>query len=45
MVDRGLGVSLAPDIASPITRGLRIARVPLPMPSEPRRFGVLWPRG
>ena len=45
MVDRGLGVSLAPDIGSPITRGLRIAHVPLPMPSEPRRFGVLWPRG
>jgi len=44
MVDHGLGVSLAPDIASPVTRGLRIARVPLPMPSEPRRFGVLWPR-
>lgn len=44
MVDHGLGVSLAPDIAAPITRGLRIARVPLPQPSEPRRFGVLWPR-
>src|SRR5262249_3897868 len=37
MVDHGLGVSLAPDVASPLTRGLRIARVPLPMPSEPRR--------
>jgi DNA-binding transcriptional LysR family regulator len=45
MVDRGLGVSLAPDIASPITRGLRIVHLPLPMPSAPRRFGVLWPRG
>ncbi|HVE06000.1 MAG TPA: LysR family transcriptional regulator [Paraburkholderia sp.] len=45
MVDHGLGVSLAPDIGSPITRGLRLARVPLPRPSEPRRFGVLWPRG
>jgi DNA-binding transcriptional LysR family regulator len=44
MVDHGLGVSLAPDIASALTRGLRIASVPLPMPSEPRRFGVLWPR-
>jgi DNA-binding transcriptional LysR family regulator len=44
MVDHGLGVSLAPDVASSITRGLRIVRVPLPKPSEPRRFGVLWPR-
>jgi len=44
MVDRGLGVSLTPDVASTLTHGLRIARVPLPKPVEPRRFGVLWPR-
>jgi DNA-binding transcriptional LysR family regulator len=44
MVDHGLGVSLAPDVASPMTHGLRVTRIPLPMPSEPRRFGVLWPR-
>jgi len=45
MVDRGLGVSLAPDVATPITGTLRIARISLPMESEPRRFGVLWKRG
>lgn len=44
MVDRGLGVSLAPDIASTMTTGLRIARLPLPGASEPRRFGMLWQR-
>jgi DNA-binding transcriptional LysR family regulator len=44
MVDRGLGVSLAPDVASPMTSALRIARISLPMESEPRRFGVLWKR-
>jgi DNA-binding transcriptional LysR family regulator len=44
MVDRGLGVSLVPDIASPLLEGQRVAKIPLPMPSEPRRFGILWQR-
>ncbi|SFP91105.1 LysR family transcriptional regulator [Variovorax sp. 770b2] len=44
MVDRGLGVSLVPDIASPLLEGQRVAKIPLPMPSDPRRFGVLWLR-
>jgi DNA-binding transcriptional LysR family regulator len=44
MVDRGLGVSLVPDIVSPMTAALAVARLPLPVPSEPRRFGVVWPR-
>ncbi|MFL9947089.1 LysR family transcriptional regulator [Paraburkholderia agricolaris] len=44
MVDRGLGVSLAPDIVSPLTAGLGIARIALPAKTEPRRFGVLWHR-
>ncbi len=44
MVDRGLGVSLVPDIASPLLDGQRIVKTPLPLPSEPRRFGVLWLR-
>ncbi|MGH8803495.1 MAG: LysR family transcriptional regulator [Polaromonas sp.] len=44
MVDRGLGVSLVPDIASPLLNGLRLAKLPLPMDSEARRFGVLWLR-
>ncbi|UVH55077.1 LysR family transcriptional regulator [Variovorax paradoxus] len=44
MVDRGLGVSVVPDIASPLLDGQRIAKIPLPLPSETRRFGVLWQR-
>ncbi|WP_418145880.1 LysR family transcriptional regulator [Variovorax paradoxus] len=44
MVDRGLGVSLVPDIASPLLDGQRVAKIALPLPSEPRRFGVLWQR-
>lgn len=44
MVDRGLGVSLVPDIASPLTSGLNIAKLHLPSEPEPRRFGLLWQR-
>lgn len=44
MVDRGLGVSLVPDIASPLLEGQRVAKIALPLPSEPRRFGILWLR-
>jgi DNA-binding transcriptional LysR family regulator len=44
MVDRGLGVSLVPDIVSPMTPTLSIARLALPIPTEPRRFGVVWLR-
>ena len=44
MVDRGLGVSLAPDIVSLLTTPLAIARIALPTKTEPRRFGVLWHR-
>ncbi len=44
MVDQGLGVSLVPDIDSPLTAHLRIARLPLPDAPGPRRFGILWPR-
>jgi DNA-binding transcriptional LysR family regulator len=45
MVHEGLGVSLVPDIASPLTAGLKVARVALHDAGEPRRFGVLWRRG
>ncbi|SEK05520.1 LysR family transcriptional regulator [Paraburkholderia diazotrophica] len=49
MVDRGLGVSLVPDIVSPLIASLKVAKIALPTPTEPRRFGVLWqktsPRG
>jgi DNA-binding transcriptional LysR family regulator len=44
MVDRGLGVSLVPDWLRPWPEGLRLARLPLPMPFEPRRMGVVWSR-
>ena len=44
MVDRGLGVSLVPDIASPLLAGQRIAKIELPIASEARRFGILWLR-
>ncbi|PLZ01399.1 LysR family transcriptional regulator [Burkholderia sp. WAC0059] len=49
MVDRGLGVSLVPNIVSPLTERLEVAKLALPRPTEPRRFGLLWhktsPRG
>jgi DNA-binding transcriptional LysR family regulator len=44
MVDRGLGVSLVPDIVSPLTTHLAVAKLALPVQTEPRRFGVLWHR-
>ena len=44
MVDRGLGVSLVPDWARPWPEGLDLVRIPLPLPSEPRRIGMVWSR-
>lgn len=44
MVDRGLGVSLVPDWARPWPEGLRLVCIPLPLPCEPRRIGVVWSR-
>jgi DNA-binding transcriptional LysR family regulator len=44
MVDRGLGVSLVPDWARPWLEGLNLVRIPLPLPCEPRRIGVVWSR-
>lgn len=44
MVDRGLGVSLVPDIAAPLFERQRISKIALPLPSEARRLGVLWRR-
>lgn len=43
LVDRGLGVSLVPDAATPWP-GLRVARLPLPQADETRRVGIVWPR-
>ncbi|CAN7262040.1 MULTISPECIES: LysR family transcriptional regulator [unclassified Variovorax] len=44
MVDRGLGVSLVPDWIRPWPEGLRLTRIPLPLPFEPRRIGLIWSR-
>lgn len=44
MVDRGLGVSLVPDWARPWPEGLKLVRIPLPRPFEPRRIGIIWSR-
>ena len=44
MVDRGLGVSLVPDWARPWPEGLNLVRIPLPLPFEPRRIGIVWSR-
>ena len=44
MVDRGLGVSLVPDWARPWPEGLKVVRIPLPRPCEPRRIGIVWSR-
>ncbi len=44
LVDRGLGVSLTPDIGATWWPGLRVARVPLPIATRSRRFGLLWRR-
>lgn len=44
LVDRGLGVSLAPDASVPWWRGLRVAKLPLADQPYRRRFGIVWPR-
>lgn len=44
MVDRGLGVSLVPRWVRPWPEGLRVAHLPLPLPCEPRRMGLVWSR-
>jgi DNA-binding transcriptional LysR family regulator len=44
LVDRGLGVSLVPDWAPPWPEGLNLRKIPLPVPFESRRIGLLWRR-
>lgn len=44
LVDRGLGVSLAPDASVPWWRGLRVAKLALPDQPYRRRFGIVWLR-
>jgi len=45
MVDRRLGVSLVPDWSPPWPEGLSLVKLPLPLPAEPRRLGLLWMQG
>lgn len=44
LVERGVGVSLAPDASVPWLKGLRLARLALTDQPYRRRFGVIWPR-
>jgi DNA-binding transcriptional LysR family regulator len=44
LVERGVGVSIAPDAATAWWPTLPVARLHLPQASESRRFGVVWPR-
>jgi DNA-binding transcriptional LysR family regulator len=44
MVDRGLGVSLVPAWTRPWPEGLDLVHLPLPLPAEPRRIGLIWLR-
>jgi DNA-binding transcriptional LysR family regulator len=45
MVDRGLGVSILPDLAPPWPEGLSLAKLPLPDAAPfARRIGVVWTR-
>jgi len=44
LVDRGLGVSLLPDWASPWPEGLSLRKLALPDRSFVRRTGLLWQR-
>ena len=44
LVARGLGVSVAPDAATAWWPTLPVVRLPLPDPSQARRFGIVWQR-
>jgi DNA-binding transcriptional LysR family regulator len=45
MVDRGLRVSLVPDWSPPWPEALSLAKLPLPLQTEPRRLELLWMKG
>lgn len=45
MVSRDLGVAILPLATSSFITRLNLASLPLPLPCEPRRFGLVWQRG
>ena len=42
LVDRALGVALVPDWAPPWPAGLNLTKLPVPIPWQKRRVGLLW---
>lgn len=44
LVDRELGVALVPDWAPPWPAGLNLTKLPVPIPFEKRRIGLVWRR-
>ncbi len=44
MVANGLGIALVPEWARTTPDSAEIVRLRLPLPAEPRRVGMLWPR-
>ena len=44
LVDRELGVALVPDWAPPWPAGLNLTKLPVPIPWQKRRVGLLWRR-
>lgn len=44
LVARGLGVSIAPDASTDWWAHWPVVRLPLPQPTEARRFGMVWQR-
>ncbi len=44
LVDQELGVALVPDWAPPWPAGLNLTKLPVPIPFQNRRIGVLWRR-
>lgn len=44
MVGQGLGVALVPDVAMPQAMTYGVAKLALPIPSEPRQLGIIWQR-
>jgi len=44
MVNKGLGVAIVPNAWNLWKQGLNVISLPLPVPCQPRRFGLIWAR-